>query len=75
MERINDIIGSIFECNGAALADDDNPESVEKWDSVTHIMVLSALEEELGVKFSDSQMENIHTIGEIRAATAAQLRR
>ena len=73
MERINRIIGSIFQCDGASLADDATPETVENWDSVTHIMVLSALEEELGVKFSDSQMERINTIGELRAATAAQL--
>lgn len=73
MNKVNDIIGAVFGCDGAALKDSDTPESVAAWDSVTHIMALSALEDELNVKFTDDQMANIHTVGEIRAAVAQQL--
>ena len=73
MDKINSVIGSIFGCDGAKLADSDTPDTVESWDSVTHIMLLGALEDELGVKFSDAEMAEIHTIGEIRKSVMAQV--
>ena len=71
MNRVDEIIGSIFGCDPSALKDTDGPDSMDSWDSVSHIMVLSALEDELGIKFSDEQMANIHSVGEIRGAVAA----
>jgi acyl carrier protein len=73
MDRVNNLIGMIFGCDGAALTDNDSPQTIAKWDSVTHIMLLSAIEDEFGVKFTDDQMASIHTIGEIRNAVASQI--
>jgi acyl carrier protein len=70
MNKINEVIGLILMTNGEALKDSDNANSIENWDSVTHIVLLTAIEEEFGFKFTDEQMENISTIGEIRKAAS-----
>lgn len=74
MNRINEVIGLILMTNGEALKDSDNANSIENWDSVTHIVLLTAIEEEFGFKFSDEQMENISTIGEIRKAASEKVK-
>ena len=68
MPDINEIIGIVFSVDGGALEDSDTPENVKLWDSMTHIIVLSSLEEEFGITFSDEEVADIHTIGEIRKA-------
>ncbi len=66
MRDTNEIIGIVFSCDGNRLSDDDTPESVLVWDSMTHIILLSSLEEEFDISFSDDEMVTIRTIGEIR---------
>lgn len=49
-----------------------NPESglhnVEHWDSVSHMGLIFALEDELGVQFHDDDLENTITIAGIEKA-------
>lgn len=70
--KLNQMIGSIFECDDARLKDTDTANDIEAWDSVTHILLLSAIEEEFHIKFSDAEMSEIETIGQIREAVAAR---
>lgn len=66
MQKVNEIIGIVFSCDGNALSDSDTPKTIKAWDSMTHIILLSSLEEEFDVVFSDEEMTSIHSIGEIR---------
>jgi acyl carrier protein len=73
MPEINEVIGIVFSSDGNSLNDDDTPETIPNWDSITHIIVLSSLEEEFGITFSDEEMTNINTIGEIRRTVAEKI--
>ena len=70
MEKLNEVMGLILMTDGAALKDEDTPDTVENWDSVTHVVLLTSVEDEFGVRFTDEEMENISTVGEIRKAVA-----
>jgi acyl carrier protein len=52
VQSVDELIGAAFSTDGAALTDDDNPETVGGWDSIAHLMMLTSIEEELGVEFS-----------------------
>ena len=73
--NLNQLIASIFGYSGESLEDAATANNIEAWDSVTHILLLSAIEEEFDIKFSDSEMSEIETIGQIRQVVAARVGR
>ena len=38
---------------------------VEGWDSLNHVQILFAIEEELGIKFPINEIQNLNTIGDL----------
>jgi acyl carrier protein len=49
------------------VTDSSSPDSVEPWDSLRHMNLVLALEEEFGVKFSDEQIMTMSSVGRIIA--------
>ena len=52
------------------LTDDSSPESIESWDSLKHMNLVLALEEEFGIRFSDEQIVAMLSIRAIKDAVA-----
>ena len=64
-EQIKNIMSIVFEESPQNLQDDSSPDSLEKWDSLSHMNLVTALEEEFNVKFTDeeiSEMLNLQLI-------------
>jgi len=64
--RFRDVIEAVLAVDGSAITDTDSPRSIPQWDSVTHLQLLLALEDEFGVQFSPDEMAQLSTIGLIR---------
>lgn len=75
MQDVNDVIGLVFDTDGSALSDDDSPDTVKAWDSITHIMLLTSIEEQFGIQFTEHEMTEVHSVGDVRRLTAAKLGR
>jgi acyl carrier protein len=66
---VSDVLGEPLErLNGAS-----SPDTVEKWDSLNHMSLVLALEEEFGVQFTDDQIMQLLSVDAIVAALTAQL--
>ncbi len=52
------------------IEDDTSPNTVESWDSLKHMNLILALEEEFDVEFSDDQVGELTSYGEIRETLA-----
>lgn len=50
--KITEIFRRVFEDEALELSDEMSPESVEKWDSVTNVVMLNEVEQEFGIKFA-----------------------
>ena len=72
MTEVDAIIATIFQCSADDLKDEDTPETIKAWDSMAHIILLSALEEEFSISFSETEMAAIKTVGDIRQQVAAK---
>ena len=46
------------------LRDDTTAADVDGWDSIVHVMLLLAIEEELQIKFESSEIANAADVGE-----------
>lgn len=47
-----------------------SPATIESWDSLKHMNLILALEEEFGIEFSDDQVVELTSLPEIRQAIA-----
>ena len=56
-ENIKELIGDTFDIDEDDINDETNNETVEKWDSLNHLRLVTALEAEFGVTLT---MEEIN---------------
>ena len=55
-ERVKRVLSQVFGVPIEAIADDASPDSLEQWDSVTHLNLVLALEEEFSISLTDEQI-------------------
>lgn len=61
------IVSELFEVPDESLSADSCPDTIERWDSVGHLNLVLALEQEFGVRFSPDQIEQMTGVGAIVA--------
>jgi acyl carrier protein len=58
-ERVRKVMGAVFGIDPAAVSDEATPGNIGQWDSMRHMNLVLALEEEFGVRFRDDQVEQL----------------
>jgi acyl carrier protein len=66
-EKLVEIVAELFELDPAAVDDALTPEDVELWDSLNHLRLVSAVEEEFRIKLSMQEIESIRSLAVLRA--------
>jgi acyl carrier protein len=64
--RFNAVVAEIFELEEGAVKDDLSPETVDLWDSLSQLRLVTTLEEEFGIRLSMEEIESIQSIGGLR---------
>lgn len=59
VEKLKGVMARIFSVGSAEIGEDASPDTIENWDSLRHMNLVLALEEEFGVEFSDEQVVEI----------------
>lgn len=64
-ERLNDVFRDVFddediEVDASTVADD-----IEDWDSMMHITLIGAVEDEFGVRFKMGEVSTMKNVGEM----------
>lgn len=54
--RIKEIMSIVFETDISTIDDDASPETIENWDSLKHMNLIAALEEEFRITLSDDEI-------------------
>ena len=57
--KIKKVIFNFFEIDLDKINDNSSPENIENWDSLRHMMLIGALEEEFDIQFSDDEMTEL----------------
>lgn len=55
-ERIKKVMGDVLDVDQSSLNEDSSPDNIENWDSVRHMNLILALEDEFGVQFDEEQI-------------------
>ncbi len=64
-DKIKEILSSILDVEKAELTMESSPENLHKWDSLNHMNIITALEEEYDVTFSEEDIIEMLSIGSI----------
>ena len=63
--NVQDIFRDIFDEDGLVLSISTNSESIEDWDSLNHINLISAIEKNFNIKFSLGEMLLFKNVGDM----------
>lgn len=58
-ERIKGVMAQIFNVEVDAITEQSSPESIERWDSLKHMQLILAIEDEFEITFSDDDIPNL----------------
>jgi len=65
LERVRGIASDVLQVAPGSLSAESSPLTVESWDSVQHLNLVLALEEQFGVQFEPDEMDAMKSIGAI----------
>lgn len=64
-QRVRQVASDVFNLPLDRITPQSNPQSIENWDSVQHLNLVLALEQELGVQIAPEEIEQMQSIGAI----------
>ena len=64
-DKIKEILATILEIDQSDVNNDTNPDTVSSWDSLRHMKLVFAIEDEYDVQFSDDQIIQLTDVGKI----------
>lgn len=72
-QRVVAIAADVFEESPDALDEESSPDTILRWDSVQHLVLALAVEEELGIQFGPDDLEQMRTLGAVADAARRHL--
>lgn len=61
--RLTKVLRDVFDDDSLVATPELTANDVEEWDSVNHITLVVAIEEEFGVKFKTAELEKMKNVG------------
>jgi acyl carrier protein len=58
-EQIKKVMSAVFEVPVEKITEDSSPDNIESWDSLKHLNLILALEEEFDIIIPDEEVGNI----------------
>ncbi len=62
VEQVREIVSDIFQIAIEQVNLDSSPETIEAWESIQHLNLVLALEQEFGVSFSPEEMATMLSV-------------
>jgi acyl carrier protein len=73
LERTRAIVADIFEVPLERVLPESSPDTIETWDSIHHLNLVLALEQEFGIQFSPEEIEQLLSVELIVALLAEKI--
>lgn len=64
-EKLNGVFRDVFDDEEIEVNDSTTADDIEDWDSLEHINLIAAIEQEFGIKFSMGQVVTMKNVGEM----------
>ena len=74
-ERLNEVFQDVFDDDSITVTAATTAADIEDWDSLSHITLVSAVEDEFRMKFSMKEVVEMKNVGEMVEIIAARRKR
>lgn len=74
-DRLNEVFQDVFDDDSITVNERTTAADIEDWDSLSHITLISAVEDEFRMKFSMKEVVEMKNVGEMVAIVAARRKR
>ena len=74
-DRLNDVFRDVFDDDSLTVTAATTAADIEDWDSLSHITLVSAVEDEFRMKFSMKEVVEMKNVGEMAAIVEARRKR
>ena len=64
-EKLTAIFHEVFNDNNIVLNDEMTAKDVENWDSLTHMLMITKVEEVFGIKFKLKELNKLKMVGDL----------
>jgi acyl carrier protein len=64
-ERLQNVMRDVFDEPGLVLRRDMTADDVPTWDSISHVTMLAAVEEEFGIRIEMVDVKALHNVGDL----------
>ena len=64
-ERLNTVFREVFDDDEIVVSESTPADDIEDWDSLEHINLVAAVEQEFGIKFTMAQVMGMKNVGEM----------
>lgn len=65
MNRLTNVFRSVFDDEEINISDKTTADDIEDWDSLEHINLLVAVEQEFNIKFNMNEVGNMKNVGDM----------
>lgn len=72
-EKLNSVFRDIFDDEDITVNDATTADDIEDWDSLEHINLIAAVEQEFGMKFTMGQVVTMKNVGEMADIIMSQI--
>ena len=72
-ERVRGIAANVLELPGSQITAQSSPETIASWDSVQHLNLVLALEQEFGCQFEPEEIDQMNSINRIHSVVQNKL--
>jgi len=72
-EKLKEVFLRILEHDNFELTDETTANDVDGWESVTHMMLINEIEQELNIKFKLMDLMQMKNIGDLKAIIQKEL--
>lgn len=73
VEKLTNVFHEVFNDNGIILRDDMTAADVENWDSLTHMLMITKVEEVFGIKFKLKELNKLKQVGDLISIVETKL--
>ena len=65
LEKLNEVFHDVFDNNDIVVTEQTNANDIEEWDSLIHITLISAVEDEFDVSFDMKTVVSMKNVGDM----------
>ena len=74
-ERIKKVMAEVFGIGASTIDEGSSPDSIENWDSLRHIQLIAALEDEFQFHFDESDLADLLDFKIIRHVVGTEIKK